>query len=350
MSILDVLFQALRDIETTRYAQLASSVIIIYDHTITFGDEIYLIWGASWSLGKGLFILNRYFALSSVLVNNYALFSPSLTDSFCSHFFHWQGWTGLIACMIAEVILQMRLYALYFLNKKVLAAMITSFIVSSSLSATVMGTVLSKVKARAHRVPGVTFCVPDQVGDHFYLFWIPILVFESLLVGLALFRGFQAVLSSDGSLFRSGRQLVNVLIRDSVLYFMVMFATYLTNLLVWIGASPNLLEVPIGFSVAMSCVLGNRIILNVRRTAEQAKRRGSPKGGDPEDGKSSRHIVGGNTSFFSPIESQGGGFSTPSAFMRSEGLSDFELDELREMRAEVPAWTNSYTRGWGIAM
>ncbi|KAL0958455.1 hypothetical protein HGRIS_000597 [Hohenbuehelia grisea] len=271
----------------------------------------------------------------------------------CSHFFQWQGWTGLVACMIAEV-LQMRLYALYFLNKKVLAVMITCFIISSSLSATVMGTILSDVKAHARHIPGGTFCVPDEVGDHFYLFWVPILAFESLLVGLALFRGFQGVLSPETSLFRSGRQLVNVLLRDSVLYFMVMFATYLTNLLVWIGASPNLLEVPIGFSVAMSCVLGNRVILNVRRTAERAKRREEEKA-DGTNAKSSDRMVGGNTSFFSPIESHSG-FFLPTAsqletsYSHSEGLSHFELDELRSMRPEVPAWTDSNTRVWGIAI
>lgn len=114
----------------------------------------------------------------------------------------------------------MRLYALYFLNKKVLAVMILGFIISSTLSAVVMGTILSGITAHAHAVPGVRFCIPNQIGDHFFLFWIPVLCFESLLVALALFRGFQGALS-DGSLFRSGRALVNVLIRDSVLYFLV---------------------------------------------------------------------------------------------------------------------------------
>jgi hypothetical protein len=43
------------------------------------------------------------------------------------------------------VILQMRLYALYFLNKKVLVLMVVGFLIASALSATVMGTVLSGI-------------------------------------------------------------------------------------------------------------------------------------------------------------------------------------------------------------
>ncbi|KAJ8508721.1 hypothetical protein ONZ45_g9042 [Pleurotus djamor] len=337
-------FAAVRDIETTRYAQLASSMIMIYDHAITFGDEVDLIW-------------NRYYGLASVIMNNYGFFSPHLTD-------------------------EMRLYALYFLNKKVLAVMVSSFIISTALSAVVMGTILSGITAHAHAVPGVLFCLPNKVGDHFFLFWIPVLCFESLLVGLALFRGFQAILS-DGSLFRSGRALVNVLIRDSVLYFLVMFATYLTNMLVWIGAPQSLLEVPIGFSVAMSCVLGNRIILNVRRTTRDAERAKaareealashltSSKGPILSPSHSSRthnpptlpykskhHKQASSradydTSFFSPplpddpenfVEYETPSFSTT--------ITDVELRELRTMKADIPAWTDPErgdTRiGWAI--
>jgi hypothetical protein len=44
------------------------------------------------------------------------------------------------------VILQMRLYALYFLNKKVLVLMVATFVVSSASSAVIMGTVLQGIQ------------------------------------------------------------------------------------------------------------------------------------------------------------------------------------------------------------
>lgn len=43
------------------------------------------------------------------------------------------------------VILQMRLYALYSLDKRILALMATCFIMATAASATVMGTVLSNI-------------------------------------------------------------------------------------------------------------------------------------------------------------------------------------------------------------
>lgn len=162
--------------------------------------------------------------------------------------------------MIAEIILQIRLYALYLMDKRVLALMLVCFMASSVCAAVIMGNVLSGVTAI---VPGRHFCVPLGISSHFYSFWIPILAFETLLCALALARGIQTVRSERG-LFRFKRDLVNVFVRDSVLYFLAIFMTYLTNLLVLATRSQYVIEIPIAFTVCMSCVMGNRIILNVR--------------------------------------------------------------------------------------
>ncbi|KAF8189448.1 hypothetical protein K438DRAFT_1722086 [Mycena galopus ATCC 62051] len=310
MALANFILSGLQDIQATRFSQLASSAIIIFDHIITLDEEVELIWKSPWSMGKALFVINRYYTLASVVINNYALFSSSLTDSFCLRFFQWQGWTGLIACMIAEVILQMRLYALYLLNKKVLALMVTTFILSSTTSAVIMGKVLHGISAHSQQIPGMTFCVPFGVPGYFFAFWIPIICFESLLCGLALYRGFQTFRASD-SLYQSGRHLVAILIRDSVLYFLVMFATYFTNMLVWVSASSYLLEAPIAFSVALSCCLGNRMILNVRQVNREIE--------ETKD-DSAKRVQQARSSFFSgPSEGQ---------------LSDIEMAQLRSMRVD----------------
>jgi hypothetical protein len=70
----------------------------------------------------------------------------------------------------------------------------------------------------SHPIPNVHFCAPGVVPDWFFTFWIPILLFESVLCSLALYRGLQTCKAS-GALFQSGRALVGVLVRDSVFYF-----------------------------------------------------------------------------------------------------------------------------------
>ena len=62
--------------------------------------------------------------------------------------------------------------------------------------------------------------MPTNVPRYFYTFWIPILAFETLLCGLAVFRGFQSMRLKP-SLYYSGKELVDVLFKDSVVYFIV---------------------------------------------------------------------------------------------------------------------------------
>jgi len=311
-SIIKSLLDGLRHIQITRYSHLAASTVIVFEHLITLDEEINLIWNSSWSLGKILFLINRYYTLAAVVFNNYSFFFPTHTDSFCLSFFQWQGWTGLVGCMLAEGILQIRIYALYSLNKKILALMLICFLACSATSAWVVWTSLSSFGASAVAIPGGTFCVPFGVSPHFYVFWIPMLAFECLLCFLALVRGFQTF-KSKGSLFHSGRQLVGILVRDSLMYFLVICATYLTCLLFWILAPTTLLEVPVGFSVAMSCVLANRVVLNVREVSRDI---------DASRLNTSQRLIS-RTAYDASWCSPG-------------TLTDFEMEQLRTMKAERP--------------
>ncbi|KAI0765034.1 hypothetical protein C8Q74DRAFT_1205302 [Fomes fomentarius] len=264
-----IFLELLPTITRIRYAELASTMIILFDHLLTLDQEVRLIWGAQWSLGKILFLINRYYALCVVIFNNYVLFNTNdLTNSvrfLCIHWFRWQGWTGVITFIIAEMILQLRLYALYFCDKRILAT--TTFVCLGAAvgSSYVMGHVLSLITAYAVKLPdtGSTVCVPFGLPDNFYAFWIPMLISESVLCGLALFRGFKSYRPADNVL-QSGRRIIEILVRDSVYYFVIMFATYLTNAIIFLTRPGAEVEIPIGFAVALSTVMSSRLCLNVR--------------------------------------------------------------------------------------
>ncbi|KAI0371864.1 hypothetical protein BV20DRAFT_940904 [Pilatotrama ljubarskyi] len=239
-----LLLEAIPTIEKTRYAELASTVIILFDHVITLDQE-----HSSWSLGKVLFLMNRYYALCIVI---------------CLSWFRWQGWTGVITFIVAELILQLRLYALYFRDKRVLACMLTICLGAAASSAFVMGDALAHITSVAVTLPsGSTVCVPTGLPSHFYAFWIPMLVSESVLCGLALFRGFQSY-SPGSTVFQSGKRIIEILVRDSLFYFVIIFATYLTNTIIFFTRPDSEVEISIGFAVALSVVMANRLCLNVR--------------------------------------------------------------------------------------
>jgi len=257
------LVSIVRDVQNARFATLSASAIIVFDHLITLDQEIELVWRSPWTTGKLLFLLNRYYPLSTVLFNQYVLFNAHLTDNLCLSWFRWQGWSGFIAVIVAEIILQLRIYALYFLNKKVIYFTASFFVLSMAAAGTIMGLVLSSISTKAENIAGLNFCMPFDVPRYLYAYWIPIITFESLLCGMAILRGVKAFRQHQSS-FASGKQLITILLRDSVIYFLIIFFTYLVNLLLWATGLFGLIEVPVGFTMAMSCVMGSRLVLNVR--------------------------------------------------------------------------------------
>jgi hypothetical protein len=49
-------------------AHKVHTVVLYYDHLLTFGSEIERFWGTPLSLGNILFFLNRYFTFTVSLV------------------------------------------------------------------------------------------------------------------------------------------------------------------------------------------------------------------------------------------------------------------------------------------
>lgn len=269
------LVQLIGDIQSSRYAALASSCVIFFDYFLTLEDEVEYIWNAPWTPGKTLFIINRYYTLLSAVFNNYGLLSPYINDTFCLHWIRWQGYTGLISAMLAQMILQMRLYALYCMDRRIIICVTLFFIACSAASAAVMTDILAHVSVSSEFIPSFKFCTPHGINNHLYAFWIPILCSESLLCFMALYRGF-TTLKEEGDLPRgdiflqlAGRRLVRMLIQDSVLYFLATFATYFTNLIMFIAAPITLIEIPIGFSVSIASVLASRLILHIRQARKE---------------------------------------------------------------------------------
>ncbi|KAJ3751307.1 hypothetical protein DFH05DRAFT_180618 [Lentinula detonsa] len=234
----------------SRYANLAGGALLFYDYLLTLDDavenpQIEFIWKKQWSIGKALFIMSRYYPLiATVVVNNYVLFG-SLTTSVSIQYGKWQGWSGLATCMLVETILQMRLYALYFLNKKILLWMVISFVVSSGSTALIL------VKLYIGHItvqPEIPFCL-SILPAYCYAVWIPRLAFDTFFSEYTI---------------PSGKHLITVLIKDCIGSYLMMFAIYLTFLTIW----ANLIETCFNLSVGFQSIVGTRTILGIRKVIQ----------------------------------------------------------------------------------
>ncbi|KAJ3996485.1 hypothetical protein F5050DRAFT_1758880 [Lentinula boryana] len=257
--------EILTDAYVSRYANLAGAALLSYDYLLTLDDEIEFIWKKSWSIGKALFIMSRYYPLiSTVVVNNYVLFGSQTRSGI--QYGEWQGWSGLVTCMLVETILQMRLYALYFLNKKILLLMVIGFVVSSGSTALVL---VILYKGHVTVQPEIPFCLP-LLPAYCYAVWIPRLAFDTFLCVLALVRGFQLACNEHGSseyTIPSGKHLIRVLIKDCIGSYLMMFAVYLTFLTIW-ARNANLIETCFNLSLGFESIVGTRTILGIRKVIQ----------------------------------------------------------------------------------
>ncbi|KAF9557748.1 hypothetical protein CPC08DRAFT_710157 [Agrocybe pediades] len=257
----------LASIFDTQAAHLSASTVILFDHLITLDDEVHLIWQGSLSPGKLLFISNRYYVLALIMFDLYATLSPAVTDSVSFRFYVWQGWSGIAVSLTAQAILLLRICALYSYNRIVIALSIFMLVVAFSIPAWVLITGLSRFGAIATSVKGVNgrYCEAN-LSHPFFALWIPSLTVESILMLMAVGRGIYIRRSlSPFKIHRTAQHIVDILIHDSVLYFVAIAGAYILCIITWHYGTVRMLQIPVGFSVALPCVMSNRLLLNMHK-------------------------------------------------------------------------------------
>ncbi|PPQ93527.1 hypothetical protein CVT25_005359 [Psilocybe cyanescens] len=132
---------------------------------------------------------------------------------------------------------KVRLYAIFSKSRKILAYMVLFFVLSIVSGAVVMQTAFNLAKKdhaiRALLIPGGNFCSMNTIPRYLYAFWIPIFAFECFLCALAIKRAIMGF-KLHGSYYSTGVRLLDILVRDSVIYFIASGGIYLGAMTIWI--------------------------------------------------------------------------------------------------------------------
>ncbi|KAF8492111.1 hypothetical protein JB92DRAFT_3004519 [Gautieria morchelliformis] len=214
------------------YGAVAALTMITYDYAITFDDEFEFVWKRPWSLGKILFLFNRYFGLLTFLSIWMAFsFGPSSP-----------------------------IYAVYNCSRRLLLIMI-AFLVAAIASSSwlAISTLPTIAPMMVSNTPGCT--LNGATPPHALFFWIPFLIFETFLVALMLCKGWRVYRSEGGS------RLLHLIIRDRYAYMASgpIFMALLANCIVW--ATPSLDPRTVAcFAIALPCAMGCRLLLNMRES------------------------------------------------------------------------------------
>ncbi|KAA1473570.1 hypothetical protein DENSPDRAFT_882148 [Dentipellis sp. KUC8613] len=256
-----------RELQTHYYLSLIYFVILYYDYLLTFGAEVQLFWLSgsprrlSWP--SILFLICRYGALLGHIPLIVEVFVSPVDNNARRHFL----------CVI-------RVSAIYNHNRFVLGFLIflvlgcaglTVWVVCSSLSEHDHGLVLLNLGS------GTTGCNPiytKSQGTQLALTWGSLLVFDSCVFVLTVFKAFRVGRRYPGS-------LVHVLLRDGTLYFVLLFAANFSNIMMYLYAAPPLRSTNTVLTTVLSTVAVSRLMLGLRAAHDTSDLAMDPSASNP---------------------------------------------------------------------
>ncbi|KAJ8697752.1 hypothetical protein PTI98_004524 [Pleurotus ostreatus] len=251
--------------QQSTYLPIAGTGLFIYDYVLTLGDEARYVWTAPWSLGKILFLLTRYPTFVDVALALYRNLGYNLTSSTCSLLYNISGWTTIIGIAIAEIIMLMRVWAIWNQTRTV------GIILATLIIASMIGAFFSFVKFHEKQEfielytisPNLQGCYGTVGTKVVFIIYMIATAFEILMVILMIVKGLR-----DSVRRRPSSMLYNVY-QDGILYYVVLSGSSIANT-VLILAGPT--EFTNALSMAQRSfhsILSARILLRLREDASQ---------------------------------------------------------------------------------
>lgn len=247
----------------------ATITFLAYTHITSIDDEVEFVWKSRLSLGKVLYIFNRFFGLTALITNCAIAFIPNLSDNFCFGYYWWLGLSQIIAILNAELILQTRIYAVYDCSQKLLITLCLLYATEAVSAIVLLGKTVALNDFRA--IHGLTGCHIIDRQEYISFYWIPTVVFEMILCGLISYKAFMmhkyqyAIPTWRTISSQASSSLFVVIVRENVFCFIMIFAALLANFLFSSSATPQLAQVATGWSIAIPCACSSRLLLKMHR-------------------------------------------------------------------------------------
>ncbi|KAI0768911.1 hypothetical protein BC629DRAFT_1292490, partial [Irpex lacteus] len=251
-----------------QYVAFVGFTILIWDHMITFSDEVEYIWRGSKGLLTYLFLLNRYLTPLLFIVNLFGTKSAYLSPRSCRRFIRYEGSATVIGINITMLMMLIRVSALYDRRPLIVGFLIICLGFELGVQAWLL----------THGVPVLhdssvhtcTMIFDSSVGVWASSSAFLPLIYDTIILILTMNRTIGAVR------LKTAGKISALLLRDGILYYSVIFAITLVLTVMIVSAPPGLQNIAAHLTVAM----GSRIMLHLREQGRKRHLLGSISGLD----------------------------------------------------------------------
>ncbi|KAJ4490991.1 hypothetical protein J3R30DRAFT_165340 [Lentinula aciculospora] len=243
----------------------------LHDYFVTIEDEIHHIWPQKSSIAKSMFLWIRYYTLALLLfdvVQIHVFTLPGVTsDNVCVAMDSIIRVVSAISLWSVEIVMQLRVYALYNCSKRV--AILNCILFLGSIAGFMFILVHNAQRRRAVIADAIALPLPGCPSIHTgieWAQWVPATIYEGILFGYALYKTIQ---TNAAELRRGGRiSLRSLLLRDNLFYFFAVACILVFNNLMVVGVThiPWFSYGPFHAAVG---ILTTRMMLNVHKAANK---------------------------------------------------------------------------------
>ncbi|KAN0098002.1 hypothetical protein V8E55_002448 [Tylopilus felleus] len=279
-----VWFPTIHAIQLANWCDAAAVAVVLYDSILMFPRELEFIWQRQRSFMSTFYVIVRYLGIALAL--NLWAFNANIPMSPLVRVAvdRFTNFGAFVDGVVGQVIMSMRVYAMYLGSKIVLGILVAMILARIALGLAVCVVILgpqSGVSATEWILSGIYVCGPRvNTSSQLPFAWdILTIVINALLFMLAVGRFVKHALDMRRMLNRwTVNDLMRVLVRDSILYFFLnLLATILLMISVWgIPDNSTYFSIITAYSQNEASVLIPRLVISFRENYD-------------EDGQPSQH-------------------------------------------------------------
>ncbi|OCH87363.1 hypothetical protein OBBRIDRAFT_796292 [Obba rivulosa] len=241
---------------------VAATAFIVWDTIIHLADEIEYIWQGRHLWTKWCYIFVRhvpYLVQGTILyLTDTVSAGRTFSHAQCRDWIVYEFASVESIIVAVEVVLVVRVYAMYNGSKTIMILMVLRFLLEVSGMVTIL----------IVTVPRMTFadtCDITSMPRVFACYWLFSLSFETLLFALTLVKFLR---SAAYHVHR--KSLFAVLLRDGVWAYAFIFAAMLSNTLMYQLVHNSLAGVLFFCEISVMSFAGSHVLLNLRRFSRRA--------------------------------------------------------------------------------
>lgn len=241
--------------------EFAALTFLLYDHLITFAEEVTYIWARLKHASAILFLVNRYLGCLSTIAQT-VISLATISPERCIQYIRCRQVLLFVNHAVVCMLFILRTYALYGRNNRLLALF---FLTSITLASVVAWSLVGQQATPAVNVPGCQMIYNTKTAIHLAVSYEALCVFDTLVFGLTVYKTFKVGVQSKG---HSKPDLVMLLLRDGAIYFAIVAIANLANILSFYVA-PELLKGGLStLSICIAITMVSRLMLNLHKIAD----------------------------------------------------------------------------------